>query len=302
LKSSGHGLIQLKPTQNVVQRAGFTRRDLEEVGESIGESLIAIREQVSDYFTGFWELTDTGTHVWHQGAPGAYVHTGRTRRDWFGVSHPVYRPNGFWEITLAGAYVWHAGDPDPLQHTNTGQNRQDQVGIMRPVYRSQGFAEMTAPHNYVLRAGIPDPNVFVNTNQTRHSYPVYRTWLNAFREWLTNHGMNVVNQDPGRGRRARALYGGDTYKFWWFNSVQLYGGTYGLGADLHFNGNMGSCWLKGGPPNIGFNAQNNPIAGQMQDRLRRLAKFGWATQDGGQSTLIPYIPRSLKPAWIDATV
>jgi hypothetical protein len=252
LKNTGHSPIQLKPAQNVIQRSYYSREDL----EGIGESLTALRQQVTDYFTGFWELDYTGTYVWHQGAPGAYINTGLTRRDWFGVSHPVYLAQGFVELTALNAHVFHAGDPDL--------------------------------------------NKYADTKQTRHSYKVYRKWKNVLIEWLTNHGMNVVNGDPDHGRKADLLRNGDTYKFWWFNSVQLYGTTYGLGADLHLNGNMGSCWLKDGP-DFGLNAQNNPIANQMQARLRRLAKFGWSTQKGGQKSLIPYYSPLLKPAWINAT-
>lgn len=229
-----------------------------EDAEMVGE---AIGTMIADFRWGFWECRHDGTWAWHGGLEGraGFVNAHRTRRgDWNLFHYPVYYPQGYWEIDNNGTLAWQAGIPGGLL-----------VSANRDVNAVSGA-----------------------------TYAVHGTWRAVFLDWLRRSAVAATAGDPGRGRRANQLQGGDTFKFWWFGGVHLNGGAYGLGIDLHFNGNLGSCWIQGGP-DLSVNKQDNPVANALELRLKRLAKHGWP--GNGDTPLIVFADRR-QPWVLDANI
>jgi hypothetical protein len=73
---------------------------------------------------------------------------------------------------------------------------------------------------------------------------------------------------------------GFLYRFRWFSAVKIGGVTYGLGANLHSTGAMGSMWMTGVPktqptPELHpFKSPTNPKKVDFQILLRSLVRNG----------------------------
>ena len=95
--------------------------------------------------------------------------------------------------------------------------------------------------------------------------------------WIAGLDVQTLGQ-PDRCDFGLEEGGGKLYRFRWFGAINISGTNYGLGANLHSNGAMGSIWMQGAgqtAPELHPRRQpRNPKTTDFQAFLRGLVQDG----------------------------